>query len=232
MLLLMNWLTLNCVFQQKLTLDSIQNGYSTGALIGAARDSVTTDASANLSCCLQLLYYPGWPVAHWLLVQEMALLGPMLHSIKAANPVHILETLLEMEVLTSTEPVTPHTQLIVMPWVMGTEGQRLYVHRGFLIKMETIFTDKAKPGPSATIHLWGSGPPILICIQVQWHQRRSLLFRATNHLGSPQESTERDPGCRFIHLTDGVGDDLPREPLLSILTWTSLIKGPIDRSVS
>ena len=58
-----------------------------------------------------------------------------------------------MEVLTSPEPVTPPTQLTVMPWVMGVEGRRLYAHRGFLIKMETVFTDKAKPGPSATFHL-------------------------------------------------------------------------------
>ena len=58
-----------------------------------------------------------------------------------------------MEVLTSPEPVTPPTQLTVMPWVMGVEGRRLYAHGGFLIKMETVFTDKAKPGPSATFHL-------------------------------------------------------------------------------
>lgn len=187
MLLLMNWLTLNCVFQQKLTLESIQMAILQVLLL------VLPETLSPLMLQQTPLLLPTAAVlsrmatvAHWLLVQEMALLGPMLHSIKAANPVHILNPSGDGGSHKYWACNSPHPADC---YALGHGDRRpktLYVHRGFLIKMETIFTDKAKPGPSATFHLWEEvALPASFRIQVQWHQRQSLLFRATNHLGSP-----------------------------------------------
>lgn len=126
------------------------NRYSTGALIGAPRDSVSI---APLSLPTVAVLSRMATVAHELLVQDMALLSPMLCSIKAANPVHIQNP--------SGGGGSPKSQACDSPhpadcYALGHGGRRpspLNGPRGFLIKMETVFTHRAKPGPSATFHL-------------------------------------------------------------------------------
>ena len=139
-----------------------------------------------------------------------------------------------MEVLTSPEPVTPPTQLTVMPWVMGVEGRRLCMPtEASLLKWKPY--SQIKPNLDPLLHStyerkWLTHPhSIFRCNGT----RGGYSFRATNHLESPQESTERDTEGEFIHLTDGMGDGAPqRATTIYPLTWTSLIKDPIDRSVS
>lgn len=91
MLLLMNWLTLNCVFQQNLTLESIQIAILQVLLLVLPEtlSSLMLQPTPLLLPTVALLSRMA-TVARGLPVQEMALLSPMLHSIKAANPVHIL----------------------------------------------------------------------------------------------------------------------------------------------
>lgn len=155
MLLLMNWLILNCVFQQKLTLESIQIAILQVLLL------VLPETLSPLMLQQTPLLLPTVAllsgmatVARGLPVPKMALLSPMLHSIKAANPVHILNP--------SRDGGSHKSWACDSPcpadcYALGHGGRRLktlYAPRGFLIKMETVFTDKAKPGPSATFHLW------------------------------------------------------------------------------
>lgn len=88
MLLLMNWLTLNCVFQQKFTLDSIQMAILQVLLLVLPETlsplMLQQTPLAAYSCCI-IQDGHSCPLASG---AKMALLGPMLHSIKAANPVH------------------------------------------------------------------------------------------------------------------------------------------------
>lgn len=140
-----------------------------------------------------------------------------------------------MEVLTSTEPVTPHTQLIVMPWVMGTEGRRLCMStEASLLKWKPYLQIKPNLDPLLQSTYEGSGSPILIPYSGAMAPGDVLLFKATNHLGKSAGNQLREiQKVGSSTLPDGVGDGPPREPLLSILlTWTSLIKGPMNRSVS
>lgn len=90
MLLLMNWLTLNCVFQQNLTLESIQIAILQVLLLVLPETLSSLIQPTPLLLPTVALLSRMATVARGLPVQEMALLSPTLHSIKAANPVHIL----------------------------------------------------------------------------------------------------------------------------------------------
>lgn len=100
-----------------------------------------------------------------------------------------------------------------------------------LLKWKPYLQIKPKPGPLTTITYMGrSGSPILILSNrcngtrgghssseplTTWEVRRNPLRRSRG---------------RFIHLADGVGDGPPqRATTIYPLTWTSLIKGPIDK---
>ena len=162
MLLLTKWLTLNCVFQQKLTLESIQIAILQVLLLVLPE----TLSALLLSRCIQLLYYPGWPqlpMSFWCKTwpSSVPCYAPLKQQILSTY-----RTLLEVEALPSPKPVTPHTQLIVMPWVMGAEGQALWmVPEASLLKWKPYLHIEPNPDPllpsTYKMHL-----PSSFCFQV------------------------------------------------------------------
>lgn len=219
MLLLMNWLTLNCVFQQKLTLESIQMAILQVLLL------VLPETLSPLMLQQTPLLLPTAAVlsrmatvAHWLLVQEMALLGPMLHSIKAANPVHILNPSGDGGSHKYWACNSPHPADC---YALGHGDRRpktLYVHRGFLIKMETIF--QIKPNLDPLLHS---------TYERKWLSQPHFVFRCNGTRGSHSSSeplTTWEVHRNQLREIQKVGSstlqmawvmDLPRQPLLSIL---------------